>query len=84
MKIRASAERTLAAVAEITGGRYFKARDTESLLDVCRKIDQLERQEFQSFQYQRYFEGYPWFGLASLVCLSLFQALERTFWLKVP
>jgi Ca-activated chloride channel homolog len=83
-KIRASAERTLQAVADITGGRYFKARDSESLLDVCRKIDQLERQQIQSFQYRRYFEGFPWFGLASLVFLGLCQALEKTFWLKVP
>jgi Ca-activated chloride channel family protein len=83
-KIRASAARTLEAVAEITGGRHFTARDTESLLNVCRQIDQLERQEIQSFQYRRFYEAYSWFGLASLVCLGLFQALERTFWLKMP
>jgi Ca-activated chloride channel family protein len=83
-QIRASAERTLAAVAEITGGRHFQARDTESLLEVCRKIDQLERQEIQSFQYRRYYEAYSWFGLASLIFLGLCQALENIIWLKSP
>jgi Ca-activated chloride channel family protein len=81
---RANGQRTLQAVAKITSGRYFQAHDAKSLLAVCQEIDQLERQEIQSFQYRRYYEGYPWFGLASLVCLVGVQLLEMTVWQRIP
>ena len=35
-------EATLAKVAELTGGLYFRARDTEGLMRVYQQIDQLE------------------------------------------
>jgi Ca-activated chloride channel family protein len=81
---RANAERILQAVAKITGGQYFRAHDSKTLLAVCRDIDQLERQPIQSFQYRRYYEGYPWFGLASLVFLLGVCVLEMTLWQRSP
>jgi Ca-activated chloride channel family protein len=81
---RLNGKKTLQEVARITGGQYFQAQDTETLLDVCRQIDALEREEIESFQYRRYDEGYPWFGLAALVCWVLVHFLELTFWRKVP
>lgn len=38
-------ERTLHAVADLTGGHYFRARDTEGLLEIYRRIDILEPTE---------------------------------------
>jgi len=35
-------EDTLRAIAERTGGRYFRARDTESLVEIYRMLDELE------------------------------------------
>jgi Ca-activated chloride channel family protein len=81
---REAGERALQAAARITGGQYFRAHDTRALLAVCRDIDRLERQEIQSFQYRRYYEGYPWLGLASLVFLLTVQVLELTLWQRVP
>jgi Ca-activated chloride channel family protein len=81
---RANAERALQAVAKMTGGQYFRAYDSQALLGVCRDIDRLERQPIQSFQYRRYYEGYPWFGLASLVFLAGVRVLEMTLWQRVP
>lgn len=83
-KTRASAERTLRAVADITSGRYFQARDTAGLLAVCQDIDRLERQAIQSFQYRRYYEGFPWLGLGAFVVLLTLQLLEMTFWQRMP
>ncbi|HEV3203962.1 MAG TPA: VWA domain-containing protein [Gemmataceae bacterium] len=82
--IRQSGIQALQAVSQITGGRYFRARDTQSLLTVCREIDRLERQEIQSFLYQPYWEGYPWAGLGAFLCWMVIFILERTVWLKVP
>src|SRR5439155_18100432 len=63
---RLQGERTLQALAKLSGGRYFRAHDAPGLLQVCREIDQLEKQEIQSYQYRRYYEAYPWLGLTAL------------------
>jgi Ca-activated chloride channel homolog len=81
---RANAERILQAVAKLTGGQCFRAHDSQALLNVCRDIDRLERQPIQSFQYRRYYEGYPWFGLAALVFLVGVRVCEMTLWQRVP
>jgi Ca-activated chloride channel family protein len=81
---RLDGERTLQAVAQITGGRSFRAHDAKTLLAVCREIDRLERQVIESFQYRRYYEAYPWCGLASFVFLVGVYALEMTLWQRVP
>jgi Ca-activated chloride channel family protein len=83
-KIRAAAEKTMAAIAQITGGRHFKVQDADSLLQVCREIDRLETQEIQSFQYRHYFEGYPLLGLTSFSFLALVGLLELTLFRKTP
>src|SRR5262245_42813266 len=81
---RAAGIRTLQEIAQISQGHYFQAHDTQALLDVCRKIDALERDPITSFQYRRYHEGYPWFGLASFVVLVTALTLEMTVWRRLP
>src|SRR5437588_3039793 len=81
---RSQGLRTLQAVAKISGGRYFRAQDSAALLAACREIDGLERREIKSFQYRRYYEGYPWFGLAALVFFVSVYMLELTMWRRTP
>lgn len=81
---RKDAIRVLQDVAQITGGRYFAADDSQGLLTACQEIDRLERQQIESFQYRRYHEGYPWFGLASFVLLVSVLLLEMTIWRRLP
>jgi Ca-activated chloride channel family protein len=81
---RVQAKKTLQEVAKITRGRYFEAHDTEKLVEACRDIDRLERQEITSFLYRRYHEGYVGFGLAALVLLAILQWLELTRWRRSP
>jgi Ca-activated chloride channel family protein len=83
-ELRADGIRTLKNIAELTGGQYFRARDTETLLAVCQKIDGLERQKIESFRYRRYYEGFAWAALASFVLLVGVYFLEVTWWLRVP
>jgi Ca-activated chloride channel family protein len=80
----ADGSRTLREVAAISRGKHFTARDTASLLGVCEEIDRMERAEIRSFQYRRYFDGYPWFGTASFVIWVLTQVLEVTLWRRLP
>ncbi len=61
-------EDTLKKMADMTGGLYFRATDTESLQNVYRTINQLEtvKQELASVRPQK--EYYPWFvGVALLL-----------------
>ncbi len=81
---RLKARKILQEVARMTNGRYFAAHDTKALLGVCGQIDRLERTEIVSFEYRRYAEGYVWFGLASFVLLVTAQALDLTWWRRIP
>jgi Ca-activated chloride channel family protein len=81
---RAQAVRTLREMAHITHAQSFQARDTKGLLNACRAIDALERSDLQSFQYRRYHEMYPWFGLAAFLLFSTALTLERTIWRRIP
>lgn len=63
-------EETLEKIAEMTGGRYFRAADTEALNSIYKTINQLETvsQEQASVRPQK--DYYPWFvGLALFLCL---------------
>ena len=78
-------EATLTAIAELTGGRYFRAKDTAGLQDIYRLVDELEPvdEPEAGFRPVKSFYYYPLGGalaLAGLLCLvSLVQsaALRR-------
>jgi Ca-activated chloride channel family protein len=81
---RATGQRSLQAVAALTGGRAFAAHDAAALVGAVAEIDRLERRPVQSFQYRRYAEAYPWCGLAALACFAAALGLERTAWRRAP
>ena len=81
---REKALQTLQAVAEVSGGRYFKADNTAGLFDVYRQIDRQEREPIESYQFRRYHEAYPWLATASFVLFALALALEMTLWRRIP
>lgn len=81
---RKAAIKVLQDIASITGGKYFPGDDSQSMLAACQEIDRLEREEVESFQYRRYHEGYPWFGLVSFGLLVLVTLLEMTIWRRLP
>lgn len=68
-------EDTLQKMAAMTGGRYFRAMDTQSLQSIYQTINQLEtvNQEQATIRPQK--EYYPWFvGFALLLCGFWFMA----------
>ena len=71
-------EATLAGMAEITGGRYFRATDGEALQAIYGEIDRLEKSTNVAEQYQRYVEGFPALLLAALLLLCAEAALVNT------
>jgi Ca-activated chloride channel family protein len=81
---RALAVNTLQAISDkMTGGKYFRAQDTRSLLAVCQEIDRMERQKIESFMVRYYYEGFAWYGLTALGLLAAVCFLEWTVWQRV-
>jgi Ca-activated chloride channel family protein len=75
-------DKGLTKIAETTGGQYFTASDTETLVKVYATIDQLEKAESKAQIFQQYdetFEGWVWAGLAFLLLelLLRFTRLRR-------
>jgi len=64
-------EPTLQAVAKTTGGRFFRARDTESLAGIYAEIDALEPVQRPGQRVRPRIERYAW-PLASAMALALF------------
>jgi Ca-activated chloride channel family protein len=57
--------------AQISGGRYFRARDGGALQRIFEQIDQLERSPIRARKYVRYQELYRWPLGVALVALAL-------------
>jgi len=76
-------ETTLKAIAEKTGGRYFRARDIRSLQQIYALLDEIEpiSEESESFRPVEEIYGWP-LGLALL--LSLLLALGSSDWIHLP
>jgi len=77
-------EFTLKRVADITNGRFFRARDPESLKEVYSTIDKLEKTEVKVHLYKSYNELFKYFLIPAVLLLFLELALARTVLLKVP
>jgi Ca-activated chloride channel family protein len=77
-------EPLLKEIAATTGGRYFRATDSEALARIFRQIDQLEKTPVQVTRYLHYDEITKPLALAGLVLLSLELLLGSTVALRVP
>jgi len=69
-------EKTLSAIAEQTGGRYFRARNTQELQQIYRLLDELEPSEGEAISYRPRSALYPWL-LAAVLLISLPLLLRR-------
>lgn len=77
-------EEALRAVAETTGGRYFRATDAEALRQIYDAISELERTEIEETVLLDVEDLYPWLLWPALGCLLLSVALSTTRLREVP
>lgn len=77
-------EPTLQAIAERTGGQYFRATDNESLSAIYAEIDQLERSEISVENYTQYAEQFPTVLGGGLLLLVLGALLSQTVLRTLP
>lgn len=77
-------EKTLQAVAEETGGKFYRATDTDSLQKIYEEINRFEKTAQTVQKFERTEELYPWALIPSLAMLGLSLTLQQTRLRRLP
>jgi Ca-activated chloride channel family protein len=77
-------EEALQSMAELSGGRYFRATDPDALAGVYQEIDRLERSRLGGQRFAAFHELAPFFLLPALALLALEAALGATLFRRLP
>ena len=77
-------EGLLTQIAEMTGGRYFRATSEEGLEQIYAEIDQLEKTEIEVTSIRRYSEEFRRFAFFGLLLLGLEILLRYTLLRTIP
>jgi Ca-activated chloride channel family protein len=74
----------LRAVAEATGGAYYRAVDSQALRGIYEEIDELERTEITTDSYMEYDERFAWLVVPAIALLLFEVTLLGTRFRKLP
>ena len=77
-------ETTLTEISEITGGQYFRATDLESLQNIYKQIDEMEKSEVKVIDHSEYKELFHYFLVPGLMFLLLEIGLSNTLLRRIP
>ena len=75
-------EETLKEISRVTNAKFFRATDNETLLQVYKEIDQLERTEIEVSEYKNYKELYVYFALSAALLLIIKILFNQIFFRK--
>jgi len=77
-------EETLGKIAEMTGGKFFRATDTQKLHDTYAEIDRLEKTTRTVKHYEHVSELFAWAVVPGLFVLGAGFFLEQTRYRRLP
>ena len=77
-------EKLLTQIANMTGGKYFRATSNQKLDEVYQEIDKLEKTKMNVRQYSKRYEAYGMFLLISVLCLMVELLLRNTILKRIP
>ncbi len=77
-------EETLQQISQMTGGKYYRADNSEKFKAIYAEIDKLERTEATITKYTQFKELFPWFVSCGLVLLLIELALGQTVFRRLP
>ena len=69
-------EAILKRISERSGGRYFRATDPQTLEQILRAIDPIERQDVKISETRDYRELYPWLLLPMAPVMAIVLAFS--------
>ena len=76
--------KTLEAIANSTGGKFYQARSKAKLRDIYQNIDRLEKTKLKVSNYNRHYEAYQLFALVALFTFALEILLRLTWFRRIP
>ena len=77
-------EKTLRAIADETGGLYFRAENMDRLKEIYANIDQMEKTEVKTKIFAEYQDLYRYLLVSALGLLAFWILLKNTRYLRVP
>jgi Ca-activated chloride channel family protein len=77
-------EKTLQTIATETGGKFYRATDTDSLQKIYEQINQYEKTAQTVQKFERYDELYPWAVIPAMAILALGSLLSQTRYRRLP
>lgn len=77
-------EKTLRNVADVTGGKFYRAESGGVLWENVRDIDRLERSDIETKVYREFHDGFQFFLAAAMLLFFLEITLRSVFYRKVP
>jgi Ca-activated chloride channel family protein len=77
-------DETLGEIAELTGGRYFRATDTRSLEAIWAEIDELETTEIEVENFTQYEERFPLVLALGFLLFATEVGLAQTVLRRLP
>jgi len=77
-------EPTLQKIASTTDGKYFRATDNNSLAEIYKEIDKLEKSKMEVHEFSKKEEQYLKFALAGALLLLLGLFLKTTIFRNIP
>lgn len=77
-------EETLKQIARETGGKFFRATDTDSLKSIYREIDRMEKTTHTVKKFEQYRELFAFAVIPALLSLGVGIGLEQTRLRRLP
>ncbi|KJS30141.1 MAG: magnesium chelatase [Desulfatitalea sp. BRH_c12] len=77
-------EGTLQAIADVTGGLYFRAENLEGLREIYATIDAMEKTDIEIQTFAEYKDLYLYLLLPAFAGLALWIILKNTRFLSIP
>jgi Ca-activated chloride channel family protein len=77
-------EKTLQTVADETGGKFYRATDTDSLQEIYQQINRFEKTAQTVHKFEHTEELYPWALIPALGILGLSLLLQQTRLRRLP
>jgi len=77
-------EDTLQKIADLTGGKYYRADNAERFRQIYAEIDKLEKTEAVINKFAQFDELFPWFVACGLALLLVEVALGQTVFRRLP
>src|SRR5215472_16457601 len=77
-------EETLKKIADATGGKFFRATDSDSLKNIYAEIDRLEKTTHQMKKFENHSELFAWAVVPALALFGISFGLQQTRFRRLP